>query len=49
MNENKKNIVPRNVTLGLADKQKTDKKTNAKRPSDSAVEQTRDWSIENKL
>ncbi|MBQ3115175.1 MAG: hypothetical protein IJC06_03525 [Clostridia bacterium] len=49
MKQNKKNIVPKNITLGLADNQKTDKKTNTKRPSDTSVEQTRDWSIENKL
>ncbi len=49
MEQNKKNIVPRNITLALADRKRTDKNTNAKRPSDSAVEDTRDWSIENKL
>ncbi len=44
-----KKIVSRYCTLALADPKKTDNKTNATSPSEDAVEQTRDWSIENKL
>lgn len=36
-------------TYALADDAKRDPKTNAAIPSQSAVEGTRDWSIENKL
>jgi hypothetical protein len=44
----KKNMVPTNVTLGLADVEKVDKDCNATRPSDASVQQTKDWSEENK-
>ncbi len=45
----KKDFVPKYCTYGLADKDKIDKKTNAASPSLASVEQTRNWSIENKL
>ena len=44
-----KNFTPRYCTLALADPDRVDKKINATSPSEAAVEQTRDWSIENKL
>jgi len=44
-----KKYLSKYCTLALADPEKQDKKTNATSPSETAVEQTRDWSIENKL
>lgn len=47
--QTKKDFTPKYCTYGLADDDRIDEKTNATRPSDEAVEQVRDWSIENKL
>ena len=41
--------VSEHCTLGLADPDKIDEKTKATSPSTASVEQTREWSIENKL
>ena len=48
MPEKKRKLTAANKTLALADRDKKDKKTNVTRPSDYAVEETRNWSIENK-
>lgn len=45
----RENWIPSYCTLGLADPNTVDEKTKATSPSLASVEQTREWSIENKL
>ena len=44
-----KNRIPVYITLALAENAKRDKNINTTHPSEENVEQTREWSKENKL
>ena len=45
----RKNSIPTYITLGLAEEDRKDESINTSRPSEENVEETREWSKENKL